>query len=131
MREVHSPLGMMFGSVLNNRSKQSAADCLTTSRVSLCRKTGSCDFNFTTGNRSDSFLPGHEQLGNLVAKGLRHVLGADVGDALQREADMDRVATGQVILNALIDQVDQIAVLADENRNEQIADLLLRILVRA
>ncbi len=35
MRDVHSPLGMMEGSVRNRRSRHSAADCFTTSRVSL------------------------------------------------------------------------------------------------
>ena len=33
--EVHSPLGIIFGSVRNNLNKHRAADCLTTSRVSL------------------------------------------------------------------------------------------------
>ena len=37
--DVHSPLGMMLGSVRNRRRRQRAADCFTTSRVSLQGET--------------------------------------------------------------------------------------------
>jgi hypothetical protein len=38
IRDVHSPLGMMSCEVRNNLNKQRAADCLTTSIVSLFNK---------------------------------------------------------------------------------------------
>ena len=67
------------------------------------------------------YAPGHEQLGDVVAEGVRHVLGADVGDALEREADVDRVAARQVVLDGLDDELHQLAVGRHQHRDEQVA----------
>ena len=42
---------------------------------------------------------------------------------------MHGVPRGEVVLDRLVDQVDEVAVLADQDRDEQVADLLLRVLV--
>lgn len=63
----------------------------------------------------------HEELRNFVREGLGHVLAADVGDALQSKVDVDRIARLQVILDALDDELDQIAVGVDEHGDEEIA----------
>ena len=51
----------------------------------------------------------------------RHVFWANVGNALESEAHVNGVPGAQVVLDALVDQVDQITVLTDQNRDEQIA----------
>ena len=63
-------------------------------------------------------LPRNEKLGNVLRERLRHVLGTDVGDALQGEADVHRIPRHEVVLDAVVDQVDQVAVLADQHGNE-------------
>ena len=66
-------------------------------------------------------LPGNKELGNVLREGLCHVLGADVGDALQGEAHVNRIPRDEVVLDAVVDQVDQVAVLADQHRYEEIS----------
>ena len=66
-------------------------------------------------------LPRNKELGNVLREGLCHVLGADVGDALQGEAHVNRIPRDEVILDAVVDQVDQVAVLADQHRYEEIS----------
>ena len=56
----------------------------------------------------------------LVGEGLRHVLGPDVGDALHGQAHVHWVARLKVVLDRLVDQVDQLAVLTDQNGDEQV-----------
>uniref|UniRef100_A0A182XS43 Uncharacterized protein n=1 Tax=Anopheles quadriannulatus TaxID=34691 RepID=A0A182XS43_ANOQN len=71
----------------------------------------------------------HEQLRDFVRERFRHILAADVGDALQRQIDVDGIARLQIVLDALDDQLDQIAVRVHQHRDEQIADLFLRVFV--
>lgn len=63
-------------------------------------------------------LPRNKKLGNVLRERLRHVLGTDVGDALQGEAHVHRIPRHEVVLDAVVDQVDQVAVLADQHGNE-------------
>ena len=72
---------------------------------------------FTWLDNLDS-LPRNKELGNVLRERLRHVLGTDVGDALQGEAHVHRIPRHEVILDAVVDQVDQVAVLADQHGNE-------------
>ena len=57
-------------------------------------------------DRVDS-VAGNEDFGNLGAEGLRHLAGADVGDALQRQANMDWVPGRQVVLDALYQEKEK------------------------
>lgn len=56
-----------------------------------------------------------------MAEGVGHVLGANVGNALQGEADVDWVAARQIILDGLDDELHQLAVSTDQHRDEQVA----------
>ena len=51
-------------------------------------------------DRVDS-VAGNEDFGDLGAESLGHLAGSDVGDALQRQTNMDRVSGSQVVLDAL------------------------------
>ena len=71
--------------------------------------------------RKQRVSPRHQEPRNVVGKDLCHVLGPDVGDALEGEAHVHGIAGGEVVLDALVDEVDQVAVLADQNGDEQVA----------
>ena len=82
-------------------------------------------------------LPGHEQLWNVSTKCFGHVLGANVGDALKSKRNVHRVPengknnllrfilkvepAGQVVLDGLHDELDQLRVSRYQNRDEEIA----------
>lgn len=59
-----------------------------------------------------------EQLGDLSAECFRHLFAADVGDALQSQIHVDRVAGSQIILDALDDEPDKVAVRVHQHRDE-------------
>ena len=73
----------------------------------------------TTNNENS--LPRNKKLRNVLRERLRHVLGTDVGDPLQGEAHVHRIPRHEVVLDAVVDQVDQVAVLADQHRNEEVS----------
>ena len=62
------------------------------------------------GLHSQLNSPRHQQLGDFHAKSLRHVLTADVGDALESKRDVHWVPAGQVILDTLNYQLNQLRV---------------------
>ena len=55
-------------------------------------------------------LPGHKQFGYLVAECLGHFLAADIGDTLEREIYVNRIARAKIVLNTLDNELDEIAV---------------------
>ena len=54
--------------------------------------------------------PRHKQLGDFHSEGFRHVLTADVSNALKSQGDMHWVPAGQVILDTLNYQLNQLRV---------------------
>ena len=54
--------------------------------------------------------PGHEDARDLPGEGLGHLPAANVGDAVQSQAHEGGVAAGQVVLDGVVDQSDQLAV---------------------
>ena len=95
---------MTEASVLKSLSRQRAADCFTTSRVSLHQVINQCQPSLTF------YSPRHQKFGDLHSESFSHVFTTDVGDALERQRDVDRVPAGQVILDALNYQLDQLRV---------------------
>ena len=65
-------------------------------------------------------LPRDKELRNLLTEGLRHIFAPDVGNALERQRHVHGVAGGEVILDALDDQLNEFRVTRDEHRDEQI-----------
>lgn len=61
------------------------------------------------------FSPCHQNARDLAGKGLSHLSAAHVGDAVQRQAHEGGVAAGQVVLDGVIDQTDQLAVAVDQH----------------
>ena len=84
-------------------------------------------------------LPGHQQLWDVATKCFRHVLGTDVGNALQSKGDVNWVPgdckrclgniefilsralpAGQVILDGLNNELDELGVARDQDRDEEV-----------
>lgn len=65
--------------------------------------------------------PCHQDDGNLGGKGLGHFSAAHVSDAVQGQVHEGRVAAWEVILNAVVDQPNQVAVGVHQHRDEQVA----------
>ena len=99
------PLGMTEASVLNSLRRHSAADCFTTSRVSLQDSS-----SLTSVPSIFCYSPRDEKFRNFHSKSLRHVLAANVSNALEGQRHVDWVPAGQVILDALNYQLDQLRV---------------------
>ena len=57
-------------------------------------------------------------------------LGSNIGNALQSQADMNWIPGRQIVFNALVDQVDQITIGTDQDRDEQVSNLFLCVFVR-
>ena len=66
------------------------------------------------------FIPRDKEFWYLLTKSLRHVLAADVGDTLERQGHVHRVAGGEVILDALHNQLNQLRVAGDKHGDEEI-----------
>lgn len=66
-------------------------------------------------------VAGNQQLRYVIRKRFGHVTTADIGDALQRQIHVNRIARVQVVLDALDDQLDQVAVGVDQHRDEQVS----------
>lgn len=56
------------------------------------------------------YKPCDQDSGNFRSKSLGHLSAADVGDAVQRQVHEGGVAAAQVVLDAVIDEADQVAV---------------------
>jgi len=54
--------------------------------------------------------PGHQDARDLRGEGLCHLPAAHVGDAVQRQTHEGGVAAGQVVLDGVVDEADQLAV---------------------
>ena len=54
--------------------------------------------------------PRHKQLGDFHSEGLSHVLTADIGNTLESQGNMNWVPAGQIILDALYYQLNQLRV---------------------
>ena len=119
IRDVHSPLGITSGHVRSSRSKHRAADCFTTSIVSLHDPNIISRVNLVRWK--DSNLPGNQKFGDFSAKGFGHFFAANVCDTLKCQVDVDGITRGQVIFNTLDDETNQVTVRVNQDRNEQIA----------
>ena len=51
--------------------------------------------------------------------------------ALEGKIDVDWISGGEIVFDVLNDQFDQIIALVEQHRNEQVPNLLFRVLVRA
>lgn len=56
------------------------------------------------------YKPCHQDAGDLRRKSLGHFSAAHIGNAVQGQVHEGRVAAGEVILDAVVDQTDQVAV---------------------
>lgn len=65
-------------------------------------------------------LPRHQNAWDLSGEGLRHLAAAHVGDAVQSQTHEGGVPAGQVVLDGVIDQSDQLTVAVHQDRDEQI-----------
>ena len=65
-------------------------------------------------------IPRDKELGYLLTEGLCHVLAPDVGDALERQRHVHGVTRGEVILDTLDYQLNELRVAGDEHGDEQI-----------
>ena len=84
-------------------------------------------------------LPRHQQLWDVATKCFRHVLGTNVGNALQSKGDVNWVPgdcksclesmelnlsqalpAGQVILDGLNNELDELRVARDQDRDEEV-----------
>ena len=64
-----------------------------------------------------------------MTKGLSHIFGSHIGNTLQSQANMHWISWSEIIFDALIDQIDEVAVLADEHWDEQITNLFFCVFV--
>ena len=62
----------------------------------------------------------NEQFWNLCTERFSHFFASDIGNTLQSQVDMDRVTWGQIVLNTLNDETNQIAVCVDQYRNKEV-----------
>ena len=56
------------------------------------------------------YKPCHQDPGNFRSESLRHLSAAHISDAVQSQVHEGWVAAGQVILNASVDETDQVTV---------------------
>jgi len=66
-------------------------------------------------------ISGHQQLGDIIAERLRHFLAANIGYTLHRQVDMDWITGLQVVLDALDDEFDQLAIGVHQHGNKKVA----------
>lgn len=71
--------------------------------------------------RGMSYLPSHKNFGNFSSKRFRHLPAAHVGNAVQSKAHEGGVPAGQVILDGVVYQANELAVRVHQHGDEQIA----------
>eukprot|EP01136_Pigoraptor_vietnamica_P022660 Opistho-1_new@74046 len=71
-----------------------------------------------------------EELLHLLRERLGHFFATNVGDAVEGEAHVALVAAHEVVLDRLNDEADELAVLVENDRHEEVAHHLLRVDVR-
>lgn len=71
--------------------------------------------------RGMSHLPSHKNFGNFSSKCFGHLPAAHVGNAVQSKAHEGGVAAGQVVLDGIVYQADELAVGVHQHGDEQIA----------
>lgn len=64
--------------------------------------------------------PCHQDAGDFQSESLSHFSAAHVGDAVQGQVHEGRVAAAQVILDAVVDETDEVAVRVHQHRDEQV-----------
>lgn len=67
---------------------------------------------------SDS--PSHQDARDVSSEGLAHLTAAHIGDAVQGQTHEGGVATGQVILDGIVDEPDQLRIRVHQHRDEQV-----------
>ncbi len=77
--------------------------------------------HFQSSSSSIIHAPRDEQFGQVGGESVAHFATADVGDALQRQVDVDGIARLQVVFDRLDDQADQIRIAADQHGDEEVA----------
>lgn len=66
------------------------------------------------------YKPCHQDAGNLRSKGLGHFSAAHISDAVQGQVHEGGVAAAQVVLDAVVDEADQVAVGVHQHGDEQV-----------
>jgi len=66
-------------------------------------------------------LPRDEEAWHFLSERLCHLSAANVGNALQGQIDVDRIAAGQVILDGLNHQLHQVVTGTHQDGDEQVA----------
>ena len=66
-------------------------------------------------------IPSYKDFWNLPSEGLGHLSAAHVGDAVQGQAHEGGVPTGQVILDGIVDEPDELTVGVHQHRDEEVA----------
>lgn len=67
------------------------------------------------------YTPCHQDAGNLGGKSLSHFSAAHISNAVQGEVHEGWIAAREVVLNAIIDQSNQITVWVHQHRDKQVA----------
>lgn len=72
------------------------------------------------GFHSFHHSPGNQDARDLTGEGLGHLAASHVGNAVERQAHEGGVAAGQVILDGVVDQTDQLTVAVYQHGDEQV-----------
>lgn len=78
-------------------------------------------FSGVVRGRGTSHLPSHKNFGNFSSKCFGHLPAAHVGNAVQSKAHEGGVPAGQVVLDGVVYQANELAVGVHQHRDEQIA----------
>lgn len=100
-------------------SEVTDATILTSSFLAKCniQKHDNFVFHFTSLYNS----PSNQDSRDLTGKGLSHLTASHICNTVKCQAHEGGVAAGQVILDGVVDQTDQLAVAVYQYRNEQVA----------
>lgn len=66
------------------------------------------------------YTPCHQDPGNFWSESLSHFSAAHISNAVQGQVHEGRIAAGQVILDGIVDQTDQVAVRVHQHWDEQV-----------
>ena len=66
------------------------------------------------------YKPCHQDSGNFRSKSLCHFSAAHISNAVQSQVHKGWIAAGQVVLNAIVDQTDQVAVRVHQHWDKQV-----------
>lgn len=66
------------------------------------------------------YKPCNQDSGNIRSESLRHLSAANVGNAVQGQVHEGRVAAGEVVLDGIIDEANQVTVWVHQHWDKQV-----------